>query len=402
MTKPKKCSRDDCPTANINVNSNAQCHACKAKFHLPCFNVTTPAAKLFVIKNIVFLCDECLSTGEKSPKRKGNDVQKTLRQTLLTPSRFSSPQTSSDQTEKSTIDQLQQLVHNLSDKIDVNTNTVASLKESVVSMHETVSSNQAQIDESLKKNDTEFSSAAKTIVEQLEKIEQKQSYAQALGSSSSNQIVRQVTDNSQQSTAISKPAPKKAVAYKFKGIPLNSGTNEDTTHMLGAPVVFTERRRHRQNSTNAVPARPKFTKSVYITRLQPSVTVDGLKLFLHTQIKDLDESQMSIRMLVKKDQDMSEMSFISFSISCTDNLFSQLGSPSFWPSHIKMREFINEPRKPRETAGNKTFAIGVSSAATSEMDSVDNNGLVTPSKNEDAPPAQPLPNVEVVSMEQSQ
>lgn len=381
---------------NINVNSTVQCHGCKAQYHLPCFDVILPAVKIFVIRNIVFLCDDCLSTDENSPKRKVSGVQKPpiLKQSTLTPGGMLSSPTSSSQTKNTTTEQLRKLVENLSNKIDVNTNTVASLKDSVDSMHQTVSSNSMQIDESLKKNDTEISSAAKTIVEHFEKFEQKQTYAQALGASSSNEIVHRLSSES------SLPAlKKKTVVNKFKGQPLLSGTNEDSIHNLGAPVVFTERRR-RQNSSSvsSVPAKPKLTKSVYISRLQPSVTVDGLKLYLHTQIKDLDESQMSIRMLVKKDQELSELSFISFSISCTENLFSQLNSPSFWPSHIKMREFINEPRKPRENAVKKA-SLDDKSSTTTLSDAV--NDQESQPKNEVCLPVQPASEIEFKSSMQS-
>lgn len=390
MPNPRKCSRDDCPPVNINVNTTVQCHACKAQHHLPCFDVSVPATKLFVIPNIVFLCDECLFSGENSPKRKSNDPHKILRQSTLTSGRILTTPTTSDQNKKATFDQLRKIVDNLSHKIDVNTNTVASLKVSVDSMHTTVSSNAIQIDESLKKNDTEISSAAKTIVEKFDKFEQKQTYAQTLGASSSKQIIRHLSSaKNEQSSIVSQPVPlKKASVNKFKGRALISGTNEDATHNLGDPVVFTERRR-RQNSNHTVPTKPKFAKSVYVTRLQPSVTVDGLKLFLSARMPEFDENQVSIRMLVKKDQDLSELSFVSFRIACTDNMYSTLGSASFWPSHIKMREFIDEPRKPRENADEKTPASTGSSSTLLESDLINIDAMDVQPKNVILPPVQP-------------
>lgn len=363
MPNPRKCSREDCPPININAKNNVNCHGCRVQFHLPCFNVAVPAHQLLVIPNIVFICDECLTSGDISPKRKtANDATKTpkqtvLRQSTLTPGRLLGAPSHHDQLSKSEVVELQKLVQNLSNKIDVNTNSVASLKVSVDSMHGTVSTNQAQIDESLKKNDNDFSSVTKAIVKKLDKIGQKQSYAQALGASTSKQIVRNMpSDSSQQSSNISKQASTKAIVNKYKGHPLSSGTNEVATHNLGAPVVIPERQNRRQQNTSnqvhAVPAKPKFAKCVYISRLQNHITVEGLTQYLHTQIADLDESQMSIRMLVKKDQDVSDLSFISFCIACTESLYTKLGSPSFWPSHIKMREFVYEPKRPRNDNTN--------------------------------------------------
>lgn len=105
---------------------------------------------------------------------------------------------------------------------------------------------------------------------------------------------------SSQSAEVAAPvAQKKTDANQYKVFLLISGTGEDTTHSLGDPVVFTKRHRHRKNS-NSVPVKPRFTKSVYVTQFESTVTAEGLKLYLHSQIND---SQLSIWMLVKKEQD---------------------------------------------------------------------------------------------------
>lgn len=316
----------------------------------------------------------------------------TLRQSTLTSS-FLQTQLTTEQQNKSTIDQLRKLVNELSSKIDVNTNTVTFLKESIVSMHTTVLSNHIQIDESLKRSDTGLNTAAKTIVEQLEKDEQKQSYAKVLDSSSSNQVTRSQSHViAKQSSENDQSIKKKANASKFKDRPLDSGTSEDTSHNLGEPIVITERRgRHRESNSvsNAPSTKPKFIKSVYISRLQPSVTVDGIKLYLNSRIKELNENQMSIRMLVKQDQDLSELSVISFCIACTEELYAQLGSPSFWPSHIKMRELINEPRKTRNKMVNKlTNGNNPSTVAADLKQTIINESTEQP-KNQQGLPVQP-------------
>lgn len=373
MPPHRKCNHRDCPPENVNASTTVSCHSCKGEFHLPCFDVILPANKLFVIRNIVFVCDECLTSIESSPKRKQTV---TLKQTLLSP--MTTPtQTSSlrNSAKKSTAnnDDLRVMMETIIRKIDVNSVTVGLLKNSVDSMHATVKTNATQIDDSFKKSDAEIGTATKTIVEQLEKFEKKQSYAQAVGIPSSNQIIRQMPSKSDQPNnnnvkASTKVAPekKKISANKYKSCPLTSGTDTGTEHNLGAPVVIPERRKltKRIESNGKLPARPKFKKSVYISRLEPSITVDGLKMFLGARMPDLNESDLDIRMLVKREQELSELSFISFCISCTDDLFSTLNSPSFWPAHIKMREFIHEPRKPRDNKTSKAATDGNSTSAS--------------------------------------
>lgn len=55
-------------------------------FHLPCYDVIQPKAKLFVCDNIVFICDACLLSLDfegDSPERKRKNANGTMSQTLL-------------------------------------------------------------------------------------------------------------------------------------------------------------------------------------------------------------------------------------------------------------------------------------------------------------------------------
>lgn len=52
----RKCD-GDFPNENINENTNVKCRACKNLFHLPCYDVSFLSSRLFVSKNIVFICD---------------------------------------------------------------------------------------------------------------------------------------------------------------------------------------------------------------------------------------------------------------------------------------------------------------------------------------------------------
>lgn len=382
-----------CQPTNINVNTTVDCHTCKGKFHLPCFDIIQPASKLFVSPNIVFLCDDCLTSCENSPKRKGAKSPKVLKQTVLSQKAgiLSSQTTPVGTMSKKPVsnEHLRMLIEKLSKKCD---SSFASLKTSVDSVHDTISSNKIQIDESLKKNDADLSSVTKTIVEKLDTFEKKQSFSQVLSASLSSKQKPSVSSPAikplRQTSSVASKAVTKSnpVANKYKSCPLISGTNEVISQHIGKEVTITKRKR-KNSTTTAIDARPKLSKAVYVTRFQPGVTVDGVMMYLNSQIPDLVENKVAIRMLVKKDQDVNELQFISFRISCTEDLFPKLSEPAFWPSYIKMREFVFEPKKPRvdppsepTKVENPPSEAAVSNSTKNHDNDVTKNVSVTPLK----------------------
>lgn len=52
-------------------------------------------------------------------------------------------------------------------------------------------------------------------------------------------------------------------------------------------------------------------------------------------------------MLVKKDQKLEDLTFISYRILCTENLYERLINSSFWPSHVFIGDFVERPRPSR-------------------------------------------------------
>lgn len=88
-----------------------------------------------------------------------------------------------------------------------------------------------------------------------------------------------------------------------------------------------------------------LTKLIYISRLQTNVTADKITCYIKTKVPDLDEKNILLRMLVKKDQNLEELTFISFRLSCTEELYTKLIDSSFWPHHVMIGEFIERERK---------------------------------------------------------
>lgn len=74
MQSQTKMCDSSCPTEHSHDKFNIHCRKCAQLFHLPCVDIIQPKEKIFVNKNVVFLCDSCLTDIDsiKSPKRKQN------------------------------------------------------------------------------------------------------------------------------------------------------------------------------------------------------------------------------------------------------------------------------------------------------------------------------------------
>ena len=118
-----------------------------------------------------------------------------------------------------------------------------------------------------------------------------------------------------------------------------SGTNSQQDHGLGCPVQVRTKR-----ST--------ITRSIYVSRLQPHVTQENILTFMKSKIPDLNSDDVYLRLLVKKDQNVEELNFVSYRLGCTTSLYTQLMDPSFWPSHIMIGDFVERQRVKQSELGD--------------------------------------------------
>lgn len=127
-----------CPIEHISDSTTINCRKCGSSFHLPCYDVIVPKAKLFVSSNIVFICDACLIDIGKSPKRKGPTAVN-LKQSVLAPKSngnvgFLSPQgtpTTSKVTSKASNEQLITMMASMQKKLDEHTKKLDKIDEHV-------------------------------------------------------------------------------------------------------------------------------------------------------------------------------------------------------------------------------------------------------------------------------
>lgn len=101
----------------------------------------------------------------------------------------------------------------------------------------------------------------------------------------------------------------KVVAQKslFADRKLTSGTRSGLNHVLGSPVV--ERSEARNSRGGFVKS---FTKSLYISKLKPSVTGQSVIAYLKENVPDIADDLFTLRLLVKKDQKLDELNLFPF------------------------------------------------------------------------------------------
>ena len=120
-----------------------------------------------------------------------------------------------------------------------------------------------------------------------------------------------------------------------------SGTSTD--HGLTAPIRNSQKPQ-RQSHTS------KFTKSLYLRNFAPTVTVEIISSMIKRKIVNADDSNFSVRLLVKKDQQLDDLTFVSFRLMCTEEIFPKCSDPAIWPDFAEIGEWIERPRKTRRVA----------------------------------------------------
>lgn len=132
--------------------------------------------------------------------------------------------------------------------------------------------------------------------------------------------------------------PKNQNQYKHRA--LTQTTPTTTQHGLGEKVDMVASVGAKLNSQYA-----KLTKSIYISRIQPTVKIDDIKNYIKLNVSELNDDDFSLRLLVKKGADVSSFSYVSYRLACTKQLYDTSMNSSFWPSHVMIGEFVETPRK---------------------------------------------------------
>lgn len=340
----RKCDPDTCPPDHVQAKYIVQCHICSEKSHLPCYDIVPEKSRVFITLNIVFVCDECLA--DKSPARK---AAKSLIQATLKPGDCSisnTPLTSRTATTKTKVETTtHKMLKDLTSQMTKTTEQLDLLKQSVNRMDavglSTKIDNNTETLHSLERCVTQMNSTVVTTTKQ-----QHENWANVVAAvpQQHNVDVPQklsVPNNSsqQQHEARAVDAETK-IAIKRRT--LLSGKSEKQG--LGSAVTIGARK-------PAQMTRNRLSKSIYVSRLETDLTVDHIKTYIKQQMPNVDEKHFALFLLAKKGVDLSEYTYISYRLQCTEELYSDFMSPDFWPSHVEFGDFV-EKRKPSRASLN--------------------------------------------------
>lgn len=102
-------------------------------------------------------------------------------------------------------------------------------------------------------------------------------------------------------------------------------------------AIVTKPNGKRDNPTSE---KTKFEKAIWVSRMDPNMTSDEMADWVTKNTPVNDRSKLNVHKLVKKDQDLSTLKFVSFKIEMNKNEFDILYDPDSWPVGVMMREFV--------------------------------------------------------------
>lgn len=120
-----------------------------------------------------------------------------------------------------------------------------------------------------------------------------------------------------------------------------------TLAVAPAPVKTIRQRKPTDEQVDEQSKKPVFDKSLYVSRIATTVNVNDMNEFIAKESALVPNLDFKCMRLVKKDQDIAALSFISFKIDYIEAKCVVLTEEDFWPSGVTIRPFI-----PSRTLGN--------------------------------------------------
>lgn len=94
-----------------------------------------------------------------------------------------------------------------------------------------------------------------------------------------------------------------------------------------------------------------LSKSVWVSGFHPETSNEEVEEFIVNNTSVNDKSKFKCTKLVKKEHDITKMSFVSFKIDVMPDDFSTIVNPDIWPQQINVREFVTMT-PPKQTLGS--------------------------------------------------
>lgn len=371
----RKCSTDNCPAMNVGSKTSKKCFVCDGLYHMPCYDIVFAMDRIFINNNIVFVCDECLGTNKNSPKRRVPSQSSIAFNPNGELGLIRSSSTSSLANlglQNSDKPAIKVTNASLASKIEIQNGVLNELVRKVDAMKTCITEQNEKVNTNIQKN-TETIDLAKnnmfTAMKVISAAEADMNMERTPHSLIHNNIrggrfIPPVKPTTMQKGDESTSAPSsssKGVALSnlrsqtldaatklaVKNRTLISGSANQPNHGLGNAVQLGKRVPVAREAKRDI-----LPKSIYVSRLETTITVDDITSYIKNRLPNVNNDHFSLRMLVKKDQSMDLLTFISFRLSCNDELYEKFMSPTFWPGHVLIGDFFDKQPEKRQTIGD--------------------------------------------------
>lgn len=334
MAPMRKCSNESCPPEIVLDNNVVVCHYCKCMIHLSCYGVEKKPEEIFVVANVVMLCNECIDTlkEDSSPKRKQPNPTSLIQRTLDVKNpilSLSKTSLNSTPPKTATVKQDQKMhavIESLVLKLDDNTATIANLTKSVDSMKVVVTQQETVIASTIKANITSIKDTLHRTTTEPNSTTKKDTYANIIKRTYERHNETPKSSRQHRTPRTMKPVAT-GTSSKVIGKPPSPNTLQPATQ--------------RNNKSNRMPSREK---AVWVSRLQRDTTEEDMNLYIKDTIGITSAEKYNVRRLVKKDRELSSYNYISFRVTCTTDIFETLLDSTNWPSYCFIREFEMEQK----------------------------------------------------------
>lgn len=381
---PVRSCGDHCPSDNKLPEQSQNCRICGLLFHLICYDIAHLKSKLFVCGNVVFICDACLmdlDSNKLSPdlKRKKASAN-AMKQTVLTNDLGVMPQPSLPLTpappksDKSKGDKVQQLLVAIAGKLDIQSKKLdrqmALMGEHTKKLEgqsNGIEVQSSQIDELGKavtdctneaRETFKFIKARKELEHErfpkipsslTKEMESQPPNGQFGGNRRTYSTILQskLPVTQQPQTPSSSRAREKTISLihdatgeTVQSVKIPTPKQGKKEVQIGRPVTVPERPRVQRNAN-------PMTKAIWVSKFHPTTKSEEIEKYIVENTDAKDKTKFKCTMLVKKDADLLSMSYVSYKIDATPEVFDILIDPENWPSDKHVREFVkmSPPRR---------------------------------------------------------
>lgn len=305
----KRCSRDECPPANVKADTTVKCYNCNHEIHLPCIGIAVNASKI-ASPNIRFMCDQCIHNCQTS-----NDNNELETSVTATPK----GERVTIRAIMTEVSQLRSIIENTQEKvksIDDKTTTIAKSTDVLANrvlrppLQQPIGNNTPSV----------------TTPVRNRQQNSRPSFAD----------VARFNPNGTSSTLKRKNSIDNGNASKLQKIDVPKPTM-GTKASSKLSVV-------KQIAKPTPIQKPTFNRAIWVSGFEPSMEPSEIANYIVTETPVADTSKFNVVKLVKKDTDLNTLKYVSFKIEVNEDEYAILNDRDVWPEGVPMRPFVEKKK----------------------------------------------------------